>query len=237
MNLYDDDARLIFHYAREEANALGHFQVGPEHLLLGMMRGRGGGREVLEAAGATLDALRAHIRLTGPEGHPPHTFNDAPSITPHSRRVMEVASHEARKLGAAVTSSQHILLALLDSDQRAVRRALESVTPDLERLRQQAESVPATPPELADAQDAAGRRVQQQAMAELLDHLESRGFVPASGESRAELLSLLLSGAAPALLPRLEGMVDHWLSDPDISAIERRSIVRVLVGMALNRPR
>ena len=237
MNRYDDEARLIFHYAREEANNLGQNQVGPEHLLLGLMRGKGGGREVLEAAGATLDALRAHIRLTGPEGHPPYTFNDAPSITPKSRRVMEVASHEARKLGAQVTSSQHILLALLDSEQRAVRGALESVSPDLRLLRQQAESAPATPPELADAQDAAGRRVQQQAMAELLDHLEGRSFVPASGESRAELLSLLLSGAAHELLPRLETMVDRWLSGPDTSVIERRGIVRVLVGMALNRPR
>ena len=38
MNRYDDRARLVFHYAREEGNRLGHAMVGPEHLLLGLMR-------------------------------------------------------------------------------------------------------------------------------------------------------------------------------------------------------
>ena len=37
-NRYDDRARLVFHYAREEGNRLGHAMVGPEHLLLGLMR-------------------------------------------------------------------------------------------------------------------------------------------------------------------------------------------------------
>lgn len=47
MNRDDDQARLTFHYAREEVNALEHLQVGPEHRLLGLMRVEGGGREVL----------------------------------------------------------------------------------------------------------------------------------------------------------------------------------------------
>ena len=34
MNRYDTRARLVFHFAREEAQALGHTVVDPEHLLL-----------------------------------------------------------------------------------------------------------------------------------------------------------------------------------------------------------
>ena len=43
MNRYDDQARLTFHYAREEANFMRHAQVGPEHLLLTLLRTEGGG--------------------------------------------------------------------------------------------------------------------------------------------------------------------------------------------------
>ncbi|WP_425148027.1 Clp protease N-terminal domain-containing protein [Deinococcus sp.] len=236
MNRYDDEARLIFHYAREEANHLGHVQVGPEHLLLGMMRGKGGGREILQELGASLDALRQVVSEANPSAAL-HAPNDAPSITPLSRRVMEQAAHEARTLGAAVTSSHHILLALLEVDSPVLRQALSTISLDLNLLRQQAEKVPAKAAELAEAQEDAGQRAQQQAMAELLDILESRSFAPVGGQSRAELLSLLLQGAAPALLPRLEELAWHWLRDDSVPSAERREIVHLLVSMALNRPR
>ena len=58
MNRYDDRARLVFHYAREEGNRLGHAMVGPEHLLLGLMREGGTAASLLGEFGATLDGLR-----------------------------------------------------------------------------------------------------------------------------------------------------------------------------------
>ena len=236
INRYDDETRLAFHYAREEANSLGQNRVEPEHLLLGIMRSEGGGREVLESLGAKLEELRQRVREAS-SGSSPTSLNDAPAITPQSRRVMEQAAHEARKLGASVTSSQHLLLALLEVDSPVLQRVLRSVTPDLSLLRERAERVPNTTPEQADDQEAAGRRAQQQAMSDLLGHLERRSSVPAGGQSRAELLGVLLQGAAPALLPRLEEQVDRWLSDASVSATERREIVHVLMSVALNRPR
>ena len=47
MNRYDDRARMVFHYAREEGSQLGHSMIGPEHLLLGLMREGGTASRVL----------------------------------------------------------------------------------------------------------------------------------------------------------------------------------------------
>ena len=54
MNRYDDRARLVFHYAREEGSRLGHSMIGPEHLLLGLMREGGTAARILQEYGACL---------------------------------------------------------------------------------------------------------------------------------------------------------------------------------------
>ncbi|MER3462962.1 MAG: hypothetical protein C4342_08350, partial [Armatimonadota bacterium] len=58
MNRYDDRARLVFHYAREEGSRLGHSMIGPEHLLLGLMREGGTAARILMEYGASLEAMR-----------------------------------------------------------------------------------------------------------------------------------------------------------------------------------
>jgi ATP-dependent Clp protease ATP-binding subunit ClpC len=100
VNLYDDQARLVFHYAREESQLLGHNQVGPEHLLLGLLRTKGGACDVLEGLGAQLEPLRLLVQTMYP--HAPQPPNEAPIITPLARQVMETASAEARRLKSAV---------------------------------------------------------------------------------------------------------------------------------------
>jgi hypothetical protein len=42
---FSDDARQVIEDARQEARDLGHDFLGTEHLLLGLLRGRGGGRQ------------------------------------------------------------------------------------------------------------------------------------------------------------------------------------------------
>jgi ATP-dependent Clp protease ATP-binding subunit ClpC len=61
VNRYDDRARLVFHFAREESHRLGHAFVGPEHLLLGIMREGGETANVLAGFGITLGAMRLQV--------------------------------------------------------------------------------------------------------------------------------------------------------------------------------
>ena len=133
-NRYDDRARLVFHYAREEGNRLGHAMVGPEHLLLGLMREGGTAAGILAEFGASLDGLRRRVEEIIGRGEGSR-LNDAPSITPRARRVMELASSEARSLGAQVTSTEHILLGIIREGDGVAFRILQELTKDVDTIR------------------------------------------------------------------------------------------------------
>jgi ATP-dependent Clp protease ATP-binding subunit ClpC len=134
MNRYDDRARLVFHYAREEGNRLGHAMVGPEHLLLGLMRETGTAAQILGEFGATLDGLRKKVEEIIGRGEGSR-LNDAPAITPRARRVMELASAEARSLGAQVTSTEHILLGIIREGDGVAYRILQDLSRDVDTIR------------------------------------------------------------------------------------------------------
>lgn len=133
-NRFDDRARLVFHYAREEGNRLGHAMVGPEHLLLGLMREGGQAAHVLQEFGATLDSLRQRVEDIIGRGEGSR-LNDAPSITPRARRVMELSQSEARRLGAQTTSTQHILLGIIKEGDGVAFRILQEISKDVEAIR------------------------------------------------------------------------------------------------------
>jgi Clp amino terminal domain, pathogenicity island component len=59
----DDQARRVLALARVEADRFGHRYLGPEHLVLGVLRdGGSGASRVLEAVGVTLESTRAELR-------------------------------------------------------------------------------------------------------------------------------------------------------------------------------
>ena len=63
MNRYDDRARLVFHFAREEGSKFGHAMIGPEHLLLGLMRESGTASKVLIEFADLVDLERIYRRI------------------------------------------------------------------------------------------------------------------------------------------------------------------------------
>lgn len=166
MNRYDDQARLTFHFAREEANVMRHAQVGPEHLLLGLLRAEGGGRDVLLGLGADLNWMRQQVRELSPPGEAT-SLNDTPNITPLARRVMEVASQEAQTLGAEVTSTPHILLGIVKVGQPVTRHLLASLEADPQVIVDQARAAAGSIPAEVSAQDQERMR-QVQALRHLL---------------------------------------------------------------------
>ncbi len=135
MNRYDDRARLVFHYAREEGNTLGYAMVEPEHLLLGLMREAGTAAQILQEFGASLEGMRGQLEaIVGRrgEGSP---LGNAPGITPKARRVMELSAAEARNLGLDATSTEHILLGILREGEGVAYRILQELTGDTDALR------------------------------------------------------------------------------------------------------
>ena len=134
MNRYDDRARLVFHYAREEGAMLGHAMIGPEHLLLGLMREGGNASKVLLQFGANIDKFRGQVeKMVGRgEGLPK---NETAAITPRARRVMELAGSEARSLGGDIIATEHILLGIIREGDGVAYRILQQLTRDVDALR------------------------------------------------------------------------------------------------------
>jgi ATP-dependent Clp protease ATP-binding subunit ClpC len=134
LNRYDDRARLVFHFAREEGSKLGHAMIGPEHLLLGLMREGGTASKVLGEFGATLDMFRRQVEeMVGRGDGLPR--NETAAITPRARRVMELAGSEARSLGSNVIATEHILLGIIREGDGVAYRILQQLTRDVDTIR------------------------------------------------------------------------------------------------------
>jgi len=134
MNRYDDRARLVFHFAREEGLSLGHTTLEPEHLLLGVMREGGNASKVLGELGMTLKGLRRQVaEIVGHDGGLPK--NETAALTSQARRVMDLASSEARSLGRSAIAPDHILLAIIREGDGVAYRILQQLTGDADMLR------------------------------------------------------------------------------------------------------
>ncbi len=112
MNRLDARARLVFHYAREEADRLGHAVIESEHLLLGLLREGGTAAQVLNASGLTLEAARHRVveligRFDRSRDAPP------PAITALARRVMDLAGVEAANYQSSFINTGFVLLGMI----------------------------------------------------------------------------------------------------------------------------
>jgi ATP-dependent Clp protease ATP-binding subunit ClpC len=134
MNRYDDRARLVFHFAREEAAQLGHTMIGPEHLLLGLMREGGTASRALMAFGATTESLRGSIEALSGRGSG-LLRNETAAITPVARKVMELAGSEARSLGSNVIATEHILLGIIRGGDGVAFRVLQQLSRDVDAIK------------------------------------------------------------------------------------------------------
>ncbi len=113
---------------------LGHAMIGPEHLLLGLMREGGNASKVLLQFGASIDKIRSQVeKMVGRgEGLPK---NETAAITPRARRVMELAGSEARSLGGDIIATEHILLGIIREGDGVAYRILQQLTRDVDALR------------------------------------------------------------------------------------------------------
>jgi hypothetical protein len=110
--------KLALEFAIEEARSLNHDFVGPEHLLLGLLRVPDcTAARTLVNLGADLEEIRRQVlRLLKPggreEGKPAAPLTRE-AFTDPARRVMQLANQEAQRFNHEYIDTHHILLALL----------------------------------------------------------------------------------------------------------------------------
>jgi ATP-dependent Clp protease ATP-binding subunit ClpC len=133
---FTDRARRTIVQAQEESRALHHNYIGPEHILLALVRegdGGGSGRQVLTDMGITEGRVRDQLGLAvdseveSPTGHIP--------FTPQAKKTLELSLREALQLGDSHIGTEHILLGLIRQDDGLASDALRDLGVDLDTAR------------------------------------------------------------------------------------------------------
>lgn len=126
-------ARRVIVLATEEARNRGQEVIGPEHLLMGILKDRDGmAVKVLERLGIEPDALRQTVErlLTETPASPAGT---APVFSPEVRHVLEAALES--RFHPHVIGTENLLLGLLAHGGSAASRMLRAAGVDLEGAR------------------------------------------------------------------------------------------------------
>ena len=110
---FTQSARRVLSLAHLEAERLRRSEIGSEHLLLAMLQEDAGvaGR-VLRELGVELDRAREMVlRLSGMGT----TTEEKIDLGPDARKVLDLAIEESKKANSKYVSTEHLLLALVDT--------------------------------------------------------------------------------------------------------------------------
>ena len=119
-------AEKALEYAQQLAMEMGHNYIGTEHLLYGLIEeGTGVASKVLQNKNLTAEKVRGEIEEIVGVGEEIEDSNEI-TFTPRSKRVIENAFLEARKLGTEYIGTEHLLIGIMkEGDSIATRIMLE----------------------------------------------------------------------------------------------------------------
>ena len=125
--------------SQEEARRLGHSVVGTEHILLGLLaEGEDVAARTLLSLGISIDQVRGEVERIIGRGERP---TEGPiGFTPRSKRVLELAFDEARRLGHTYIGTEHLLLGLIREGEGVAAQVLHNLGADLDKVRAQVTS-------------------------------------------------------------------------------------------------
>lgn len=140
MERFTQRARRVLSLAQEEAERLQHNYIGTEHLLLGLMREDGGvaGRVLRD-----LDLEQSRVeelveRLTRATTRSSNVQLD---LSPGTKKVLELAVDEARRMGHHYIGTEHLLLGLVRQTEGVAIDVLKRLGVSPEEVRRQTRRV------------------------------------------------------------------------------------------------
>ncbi len=129
-------ARRVLTLAQEEAQRLNHNYIGTEHLLLGLVREENGvAVRVLRDLGVDPKQIRERVERTVGRGQ--RAMYGKLSLTPRTKRVIELAVDEARRLGHHYIGTEHLLLGLVRAGEGVAVDVLRGLGVGLDKVRSQ----------------------------------------------------------------------------------------------------
>ncbi|MBN8219720.1 MAG: ATP-dependent Clp protease ATP-binding subunit [Spirochaetes bacterium] len=117
--------KIINEYAPREAKRLGHEFLGPEHILLGLLKAQDSvAVKMLMNLGIDLGELRKEIEKRSEQDSA--TLVIDPTSKDKVQRILELSRDEARKMRHSYIGSEHVLLSLLRDTNGIVAAALQT---------------------------------------------------------------------------------------------------------------
>jgi ATP-dependent Clp protease ATP-binding subunit ClpC len=129
-------ARRVLSLAQEEAERLDHSYIGSEHVLIGLLREEGGvaGR-VLRELGLEEARVKSMVeRMSGTGSRTPFAKVE---LSPSTKRVLELAVDEARRMGQHYISTEHLLLGLVRHNEGVAMDIFRKFGISAEQIRRQ----------------------------------------------------------------------------------------------------
>ncbi|PID85646.1 MAG: NDP-hexose 4-ketoreductase [Chloroflexi bacterium] len=130
-------ARRVLSFAQEEAERLNHNYIGSEHVLIGLLREEGGvaGR-VLRELGLDVVRVQAMVeRLSSTPTTPAPTIKT--ELSPSTKRLLELAVEEARRMGQHYIGTEHLLLGMARQNEGVAIDVLRKFGISAEQIRRQ----------------------------------------------------------------------------------------------------
>jgi ATP-dependent Clp protease ATP-binding subunit ClpA len=154
---FTDAGRRVLAFAQEEAIRLRHNYIGTEHLLLGLVReSESIAARVLDSLGVEISKVRTAVEFIIGVGATPVSPSEI-ILSPRSKKVIELATDEARQLGHSRVGPEHLLLGLIREGQGIASGVIESLGVAMDKVRQQVLATLGRPESAASAPSYADR--------------------------------------------------------------------------------
>ena len=147
---FTERARAVLRYAQEEAQQRGHNYIGTEHLLLGLTRDpKCLAAQILENLGAERERIRTSVEFIIGSRDVQHI--GAVGLTPRSKKAIELAVDESRRLNVHYVGTEHMLLGLVREGDGIGGRVLTNLGVTADKVRSQLAGLTGTSSEAASA--------------------------------------------------------------------------------------
>lgn len=139
---FSNRVRDVISFSREEAIRLGHDYIGPEHLLLGIVReGDGIAVKILRNLSCELVTLKKAVEDTVRGGGGTLAMGNIP-LTKDAEKVLKITYLEAKLYKSDVIGTEHLLLSLLrDEDNVASQILRQAFAVTYDAVRKELESI------------------------------------------------------------------------------------------------
>ncbi len=132
----------VISFSREEAIRLGNDYIGPEHLLLGILReGEGMAVQIMMYFGIDLSEMRQSIeRLIANPGEPVMKTENLPLVR-QAERALKITYLEAKMFNSELIGTEHLLLSILKDDDNVVTKYFQKNGVDYDMVREELKNI------------------------------------------------------------------------------------------------